>query len=189
MRERVGESLVSIRENRPLEQVTTGSLPALRKYSEALRLEENDQFEAAIPLLREAVALDTGFAMAYRKLAVILGNLGGNEAAQIAAATRAFSHRDRLPELEGDLTAGYYYQFVEFDPEKAAAAYRAALAVNPDNLVALNNLSVTLQRPGSGSRRRAWPFGRPARAWRRRSTRTPCWPRSRRGTSTMPRRR
>ncbi len=146
LRERVGESLVTIRENRPLEQVTTGSLPALRKYSEALRLEENDQFEAAIPVLREAVALDTGFAMAYRKLAVILGNLGGNEAAQIAAATRAFSHRNRLPEVEGDLTAGYYYQFVEFDPERAAAAYRAALGVNPDNLIALNNLSVTLQR-------------------------------------------
>jgi tetratricopeptide (TPR) repeat protein len=150
LRERVGESLVSIRENRPLEQVTTGSLPALRKYTEALRLEENDQFEAAIPLLREAVALDTGFAMAYRKLAVILGNLGGDEAGQIAAATRAFSHRDRLPELEGDLTAGYYYQFAEFDPEKAVSAYRAALAVDPDNLVALNNLSVTLQRS------RAW---------------------------------
>ena len=49
LRERVGESLVSIRENPPLEQVTTGSLPALRKYSEALRLEENDKSEAAIP--------------------------------------------------------------------------------------------------------------------------------------------
>jgi tetratricopeptide (TPR) repeat protein len=151
LRERVGESLVSIRENRPLEQVTTGSLAALRKYTEALRLEENDESEAAIPLLREAVALDTGFAMAYRKLAVILGNLGGYDAAQIAAATRAFSHRDRLPELEGDLTAGYYYQFAEYHPEKAIAAYRAALAVDPDNLVALNNLAVTLQ----GSR--AWP--------------------------------
>ncbi len=145
LRERVGESLVSIRENPPLEQVTTGSLAALRKYSEALRLEENDQSEAAIPLLQEAVAIDTGFAMAYRKLAVILGNLGGNEAGQITAATRAFSHRDRLPELEGDLTAGYYHQFVEYDPVKATAAYRAALAVDSDNLVALNNLSVTLQ--------------------------------------------
>lgn len=146
LRERVGESLVSIRQNPPLEQVTTASLAALRKYTEALRLEEDDKSESAIPLLQEAVALDTGFAMAYRKLAVILGNLGGNEAGQIAAATRAFSHRDRLPELEGDLTAGYYHQFVEYDPVRAAAAYRAALAVNPDNLVALNNLSVTLQQ-------------------------------------------
>ena len=144
LRERVGESLVSIRENAPLEQVTTGSLVALRKYSEALRLAEDDKPEEAIPLLQEAVAIDTGFAMAYRKLAVILGNLGGNEAGQVAAATRAFSHRDRLPELEGDLTAGYYHQFADYDPAKAAAAYRAALAVDPDNLVALNNLAVTL---------------------------------------------
>ena len=144
LRERVGESLVSIRENAPLEQVTTASLVALRKYTEALRLEEEDQPEAAIPLLQEAVAIDTGFAMAYRKLAVILGNLGGNEAGQVAAATRAFSHRDRLPELEADLTAGYYHQFADYDPAKAAAAYRAALAVDPDNLVALNNLAVTL---------------------------------------------
>ncbi|HET9038766.1 MAG TPA: protein kinase [Gemmatimonadales bacterium] len=144
LRERVGESLVSIRENAPLEQVTTASLVALKKYTEALRLEEEGQPEAAIPLLQEAVAIDTGFAMAYRKLAVVYGNLGGNEAGQVAAATRAFSHRDRLPELEGDLTAGYYHQFVDYDPAKAAAAYRAALNVNGDNLVALNNLAVTL---------------------------------------------
>jgi tetratricopeptide (TPR) repeat protein len=144
LRERVGESLVSIRSNPPLEQVTTGSLTALRKYSEALRLEENGDPEAAMPLLREAVALDTGFAMAYRKLAVILGNLGGNDAAQIAAATRAYSHRNRLPELEADLTTGYYHQFVEYDPDQAIAAYRAALAVDPDNTVALNNLAVAL---------------------------------------------
>ena len=83
LRERVGESLVSIRENAPLEQVTTGSLVALKKYTEALRLEAEDQPEAAIPLLQEAVTIDTGFAMAYRKLAVVYGNLGGNEAGQV----------------------------------------------------------------------------------------------------------
>ena len=142
LRERVGESLVSIRQNAPLEQVTTGSLTALRKYSEALRLEEGGEMEAAIPLLQEAVALDSGFAMAWRKLAVIYGNLGNNDAAQIAAATRAFHRRDRLPELESALTAGYYYQFADADPEKAIAAYRAALAIDPDNLVALNNSAV-----------------------------------------------
>jgi TolB-like protein len=144
LRERVGESLVSIRANAPLQQVTTGSLVALKKYTEALRLEEEDQPEAAIPLLQEAVAIDTGFAMAYRKLGVIYGNLGGNDAGQVAAATRAYSHRDRLPELEGDLTAGYYHQFVDYDPAKSVAAYRAALAINADNLIALNNLAVTL---------------------------------------------
>jgi tetratricopeptide (TPR) repeat protein/TolB-like protein len=141
LRERVGESLVTIRENPPLQQVTTASLPALRKYSEALRLEEDDKVEQAIPTLEQAVALDTGFAMAYRKLAVLLGNTGGPFSRQAQAATRAFSHRDRLPELEGDLTAGYYYQFVDYDPVKAAGAYHAALAVDSDNLIALNNFA------------------------------------------------
>jgi eukaryotic-like serine/threonine-protein kinase len=150
LRERVGESLVSIRNDRPLEQVTTASLPALRKYSEALRLEEEDKLEAAIPLLQQAVALDSGFAMAYRKLAVMLGNVGGHGAESNAAATRAYSHRDRLPELEADLTSGYYHQFVEYDPDSSMAAYRAALAAEPDNLVALNNLSIVL------SERRQW---------------------------------
>ncbi|MFL5493239.1 MAG: protein kinase domain-containing protein [Gemmatimonadales bacterium] len=144
LRERVGESLVSIRENPPLQQVTTASLPALRKYSEALRLEEDDKLEQAIPILEQAVALDTGFAMAYRKLAVLLGNTDASYSLVAQAATRAFSHRDRLPELEGDLTAGYYYQFVAYDPAKASAAYHAALAVDSDNLIALNNFAVLL---------------------------------------------
>src|SRR5947207_1810019 len=37
LRERIGESLKSIRASEPLEQVTTSSLAALRKYSQALR--------------------------------------------------------------------------------------------------------------------------------------------------------
>ncbi|HET8836032.1 MAG TPA: serine/threonine-protein kinase [Gemmatimonadales bacterium] len=146
LRERVGESLVSIRETAPLQQVTTGSLPALRRYSEALRLEEDDKTEAAIAALREAVALDTGFAMAYRKLAVLIGNTGSDDRAQRDAATRAFAHRDRLPELEGDLTAAYYYQWVAYDSTAAIAAYRAALNLDPDNLPALNNLAVEMGR-------------------------------------------
>ncbi|HKT61629.1 MAG TPA: protein kinase, partial [Gemmatimonadales bacterium] len=146
LRERVGESLVSIRSNPPLQQVTTGSLPALRKYTEALRQEEDDKMEDAVATLKQAVALDTGFAMAYRKLAVLYGNLGGHQADQVAAATRAYSHRDRLPELEGDLTAGYYHQFVDYDRDAGIASYRAALSIDPDNLVALNNLAVELNR-------------------------------------------
>ena len=60
LRERIGESLTTIRANPGLEQVTTGSLEALQKYTAALRLEENDRVEEAIPLLEDAVALDTG---------------------------------------------------------------------------------------------------------------------------------
>jgi tetratricopeptide (TPR) repeat protein len=144
LRERIGESLTTIRANSALEQVTTGSLEALQKYTAALRLEENDRVEEAIPLLEEAVALDTGFAMAWRKLAVVLGNTQRSETRQAAAATQAYRHRDRLPALERGLAIGYYYYSVEHDPAKVSAAYRTVLTINPDNLVALNNLSITL---------------------------------------------
>ncbi len=146
LRERIGESLVTIRDNPPLEQVTTGSLPALRKYSEAVRQFDAGRQEEAIPLLQEAVALDSGFAMAYRKLAAILSNIGGSAAQRTAAAARAYAHRDRLPQLERDLAVAYYFSSVEVDPTRVVAAYRSALAIDPDNTIALNNLALTLNR-------------------------------------------
>jgi eukaryotic-like serine/threonine-protein kinase len=144
LRERIGESLVSIRKNPPLERVTTASLPALRKYSTALRLEADGRQEESIRLLQEAVALDSGFAMAWRKLAVVLGNSSGSESDQVAAATRAFSHRNRLPEVEANLAVGFYYQYVKYSPSEVIGAYRSILEIDHDNLVALNGLAVAL---------------------------------------------
>src|SRR5438445_2175929 len=59
LRERIGESLRTIRASEPLEQVTTGSLEALRKYTEGVRAEDGGDVETAISVLREATAPDT----------------------------------------------------------------------------------------------------------------------------------
>ncbi len=146
LRERIGESLVTIRESTPLERVTTASLPALRKYSEAVRYADQDRMEEAIPLLEEAVALDTGFAMAYRKLAVAIAN--GNLAASrsIQATTKAYEHRDRLSDVERELTIAYYHSDADYDEAKTASAYHSVLALDPDNDVALNNLALLLNK-------------------------------------------
>ncbi|MEE8176278.1 MAG: hypothetical protein V3T97_06670, partial [Gemmatimonadota bacterium] len=57
LRERIGESLVSIRANPPLEQVTTANLEALRKYSQAVEaIEVEGDPDRGIALLEEAVA-------------------------------------------------------------------------------------------------------------------------------------
>src|SRR5256886_2539567 len=77
LRERIGESLKTIRASDPLEQVTTRSLEALRKYSQGVRASDAADMVRAVTLLDEAIALDTTFAMAYRKLAVVLSNAGG----------------------------------------------------------------------------------------------------------------
>jgi tetratricopeptide (TPR) repeat protein len=148
VRERIGESLKTIRGGQPLDQVTTGSLEALRLYSEAAVLSDQGFPDKAIPMLERAIALDSGFAMAWRKLAVALDNSRASSDRVVAATTRAYQHRERLPEIERQLTTAYYYATVEVDPAKEEAAYRRALAINPDNAVAVNNLSLLLGKIG-----------------------------------------
>jgi len=151
VRERIGESLKTIRSGDPLEQVTTSSLAALRLYSEASRLNDAGFSDQAIPLLQQAIALDSGFAMAWRKLAVALSNTFSSQDQIVTATTTAYRHRDRLPERERQLTTAFYYSTVDNDPAKEEAAYRRVLAMNPDDHVASNNLSLLLLRRGRGA--------------------------------------
>ena len=148
LRERIGESLVSIRTDQPLEHVTTGSLEALKKYTQALRLADVGGEEAAIPILQEATVIDTGFAMAWRKLSVLISNNGGSFTQSADAARRAYQHRDRLPELEKQAATALYFDAVDHDASKVIVAYRAMLAIDPDNDIAQNNLSITLATHG-----------------------------------------
>ncbi len=144
LRERIGESLRSIRANEPLEHVTTGSLDALRKFSQALDAEDEGDIARAIGLMEEAIALDTTFAMAYRKLAVFLGNTFADYSRQLDAATKAYQYRDRLPELERYQAIAYYHWNVDYDRSKVIAAYRSVLELEPDDVRALNNLASEL---------------------------------------------
>ena len=141
VRERVGDSFRSIRASRPLEQVTTSSLEALRLYSRAVEAQNAADYDRSIDLLQQAVAIDSTFGMAYRRLAVVLDNAGGERSRVQDAATRAFRHRERLPALEQYLAEAYYHESVEFDKAKTIAAYRSALDVDPTSWVALNNLA------------------------------------------------
>ena len=142
LRERIGESLKTIRSSDPLERVTTSSLEALQRYSQAVKASEAGEWDGAVDLLEQAIRLDSGFAMAQRKLTVVLSNTGASSARITAAATQAFRHRDRLPPLERDLTVARYYSVADYDLAKAEDAYRAALDLDPNESVALNNLAL-----------------------------------------------
>ena len=77
VRERAGESLRDHSRELELERVTTPSLagaPQVRRRLGARR--RAGEADRGLALLKEAVALDTAFAMAWRKLAVLLGNEG-----------------------------------------------------------------------------------------------------------------
>jgi tetratricopeptide (TPR) repeat protein len=148
-RERIGESLRKIRDTRALEQVTTPSLPALKKYVQGNNaLSFDGDFDRGVALLEEATTLDTGFAMAYRKLAVEYNNRGDAVRAMQFIA-KAYEHRDRLSETERYFTMASYYSYgPQQDPAKAVQAYESLLDLQPDNATALNNAAVrfTLMR-------------------------------------------
>ncbi len=148
LREKIGESLRTIRRSDALEQVTTASLPALELYSRAERAFESNDYTTARDLLTRAVQTDSSFAMAWRKLAVVINNMAGSSSQQRAAATAAFNHRDRLPPLERALSEAYFYTNVQFKPEQATRAYQRALDVDSLNPVAINNLGLLYNRLG-----------------------------------------
>ena len=153
LRERMGESLKKTNTDEPLERVTTPSLEALRRYSQAVEAVEKDGDDArGIALLEEAVALDTSFAMAYRKLGVVYGNLGRERARQVEALTKAYRHSDRLTERERYLTSASYFMTVVNDQSRAIAAYESLLELDPDEDRALNNLGVIYSQLGDHAR-------------------------------------
>jgi tetratricopeptide (TPR) repeat protein len=124
LRGKIGESLKTVQGSPPLAQVTTASIDALRKYTEATRATGRLDFTTAAALAREAVAIDTGFALAWRHLAESLNTAGlpGGD----SAITRAYQRRDRLTERERlTVTAEYYAIGAGQDRAKAIEAYRA----------------------------------------------------------------
>jgi len=147
MRRRIGESLRNVRASQPMEAVTTSSLVALQKYSQAVAATNRADYALAQQQLEEALAIDTAFAMAWRKLGVVYANQGLTYKAR-GPLTRAFRFRDRLPDLERYLTMGSYYTSVAFDDDKAAAALRSALQVDSLDPVATNNLALILSERG-----------------------------------------
>ena len=148
LRERIGESLRSIRAGQPLERVTTTSLPALRLYSDGVRAFNQGDYATAESTFQQAVTIDSTFAMAWRKLGVSRLHLGTSRDLSVAALRRAYTLSDRLPKMEQLHTVAFYLWTVTLDRDGAEAAYRQVLEADPSDDVALNNLSEILAAKG-----------------------------------------
>lgn len=153
LRERLGESFVSLRGDEPLAQVTTSSLRALELYTEALRMiEYQADGEGGIRLLEEALEEDPEFAMAWRKLGVELGN-GVSSPTRIASAiTRAYELRERLTPRERYLAEAAYFNEVRVDRQRAIDAYERMLDLDPNDAWALNNVAILYGAEGDDQR-------------------------------------
>jgi tetratricopeptide (TPR) repeat protein len=153
LREEVGESLRSVRADPPLEQVTTSSLRALQLYAEATRAADRSGFDEAIRLLEQAVAEDSGFAMAWRRLGIYATNPGMGPLLRPkgdSAMRRAYALRDRLTTRERLYVEAGVAMTIESDIERAIAAYGSLIEKYPDDATALNNLGVAYDRAGRG---------------------------------------
>ena len=110
LRGKMGESLKQVHTDPPLEQVTTASLEALRRFAEGRRANNVEgNFAKSVKLLEEAVALDTTFASAYRSLGIGYTNLNYPREKFDSAFARAYRYRDRLTEKERLLATAAYF--------------------------------------------------------------------------------
>ena len=117
LRGKVGESLKGVRQSPSLPYVTTSSLQALRLYANHFNTNNHDQ---QLQLLRQAIAADSEFASAYRRL-FVLGAPRGERDSAIVKAVRLSA---RLPERERLQVEAWHYMlslFPEADRAKAIA--------------------------------------------------------------------
>jgi tetratricopeptide (TPR) repeat protein len=100
LRQKLGESLASVQKfGRPLDQVTTSSLEALKAYSQGMQAQYFNESDAAFPYFKRAVALDPYFARAFAALGTYYST--HNEASlAMENYTKAFELRDRVSDRE-----------------------------------------------------------------------------------------
>ncbi|HSM35513.1 MAG TPA: hypothetical protein VK837_03875 [Longimicrobiales bacterium] len=140
IRAKIGESLRAIRGSPPLERVTTSSLPALRRYSTAVRILRADpESREATALLEQAVAADSTFAMAWLQLGRLYGFSSAFDSdRQRIAISRAWEHSERLSPRERLLAEAWYQDRVRSDEGARRAALERLLAEHPEDVEGLN---------------------------------------------------
>jgi tetratricopeptide (TPR) repeat protein len=120
-----------------------GFVVALRKYADARRANNFEvDYRKSVTLLEEAIALDSGFAMAYRNLGLAYGNLDYPREKSDSAFAKAYRFRDRLTERERYLTAANYFGGPARDRARQAAAEEDFLARYPHDYAMLSNLGI-----------------------------------------------
>jgi eukaryotic-like serine/threonine-protein kinase len=148
IRDKAGESLRTVQGGQSLSRVTTSSLPALREYTRGEAIFATGDWAAGLEHFERAIALDSTFAMAHRRIAAALNNLGIRLDDRARAVRRTYELRDRLPDLERHLATGAYHDWLTGDMAAAARAFEQALAIDSLNASAHNSLANTYTRLG-----------------------------------------
>ncbi len=141
LREDLGESKESVAKfDCPLERVTTPIPAALQAYEDARRAIRDKGDLEAVPYYKQAIDMDSRFALARSGLAVSYYNL--NQMAQASEEIRqAYEAGDRQTLRERLNITTLYYDLAQGDVEKAIEGYKEYIRAYPHDDVALGNLS------------------------------------------------
>ena len=147
LRRDIGESAVALsKHDRPLPQVTTSSLEALRKYTDAVIAANTGRQQVAMELWHDALALDSNFALAHAELgaAYYFGNDRPNGDKYY---DRALALLDRLTDRERLLVRASVESF-RGNRDRAIELRRALLAEYPDDPYAWGRIGYDYMRLG-----------------------------------------
>jgi serine/threonine protein kinase/tetratricopeptide (TPR) repeat protein len=133
----VGDAIA--RESKPLSQVTTDSLEALKLFSVAQERARAARFDDAKVLYERALQADPKFVAARASLGMVEFELFDRERGRAIAAELP-RDLDGLTDREQYSDRAFYATIVENDLPKAEETWKALLALYPDTSAAHNNL-------------------------------------------------
>jgi tetratricopeptide (TPR) repeat protein len=135
LRTRVGESLATVQKHStPLEDSSTASLDALKAYSAAYRADMIGT-PTAIPLLKRAVELDPGFAMAHAQLGLTFSTRGETVLGE-ESSRKAYELRDHATDRDRFFIMTIYDRQVTGNLEKEGETLRLWAQTYPRDPVA-----------------------------------------------------
>ncbi len=123
LRERVQRSLGSTKTGDSPWRFTTSSLEALRNHAQGYRLFQRGDYLRSAALFREAIRLDSAFAVAHLDVAWALLQAEVERGEALRALARGYELRDRLTVREGHEIAAKYLQLVVGDLKGAIEAF------------------------------------------------------------------
>lgn len=128
--------------DREVGKITTSSPEAYKYYSEGRELHMQGKYPESISLMEKAVALDPGFAMAYRSMGMAYFNLGQPEETKKYLG-KALSLSDRISEKERYIIEGnFYYGSGEKYYERAIQAYSKFSEIYPEDFTWHTNFAI-----------------------------------------------
>jgi serine/threonine protein kinase/Flp pilus assembly protein TadD len=113
-------------------KITTASPQAFLLYAEGRERHNRNDYAGSIELMRKALEIDSGFAMAYRSMAMSYQNSFLFAQAK-ECLKKALDLGDRISERERLLIEAEYYGLSENEVGRAIEAYKQFLDIYPDD--------------------------------------------------------